>query len=285
VKRSKRNGYKKTVRHKACASEFDYQGWKAWGVWRRDVQEQIEAAETLEAFLEFGDRDGDVKMADSPTISNGGLSKPAKIYGKDCWNDCDYPSECRWGKQYGVETPNTASSATVTMPTLVVSAPATPPATVGDEINSTSTTFDDILLDISDIADETLSKGDVVEAEQQTPANTPTSPIEDKKPSMDDMLDSAKRRKRRSTGAAPSPLSSNPPSPSPSTTSFDSASSSSTSPVLQRALDDFELDLRKSFGRAGEAVSSLFSGSKTTESLKGDLSMKWSRKRSVAGTW
>lgn len=22
--------------------------------------------------------------------------------GKDCWNRCDYPSECRWGKQYGV---------------------------------------------------------------------------------------------------------------------------------------------------------------------------------------
>ena len=24
---------------------------------------------------------------------------------KDCWNTCDYPSECRWGKKFGVHTP------------------------------------------------------------------------------------------------------------------------------------------------------------------------------------
>jgi hypothetical protein len=24
---------------------------------------------------------------------------------KDCWNKCDYPSECRWGKKIGIHTP------------------------------------------------------------------------------------------------------------------------------------------------------------------------------------
>lgn len=26
--------------------------------------------------------------------------------GKDCWNRCDYPSECRWGKRVGIHTPS-----------------------------------------------------------------------------------------------------------------------------------------------------------------------------------
>src|ERR1700712_4611649 len=32
VKRSRKTN-KRVMRHKACASEFDYQGWKAWGTW------------------------------------------------------------------------------------------------------------------------------------------------------------------------------------------------------------------------------------------------------------
>jgi hypothetical protein len=24
---------------------------------------------------------------------------------KDCWNSCDYPSECRWGRKFGIHTP------------------------------------------------------------------------------------------------------------------------------------------------------------------------------------
>ncbi|KAF2729011.1 hypothetical protein EJ04DRAFT_590013, partial [Polyplosphaeria fusca] len=64
---------KKVKRHQACGSEFDYQGWKVWGRWRRS-----------------GHRDS-MDDEDGPS--------------KDCWNKCDYPSECRWGRQFGVHTP------------------------------------------------------------------------------------------------------------------------------------------------------------------------------------
>jgi hypothetical protein len=41
---------------------------------------------------------------------------------KDCWNKCDYPSECRWGRQYGVHTPVTVDFPNIwvdSTPTLV----------------------------------------------------------------------------------------------------------------------------------------------------------------------
>ncbi|PSN64360.1 hypothetical protein BS50DRAFT_459653, partial [Corynespora cassiicola Philippines] len=74
---------RKIKRHRACASEFDYQGWKTWGVWRRS-----------------GRRDS--------------------IYDDEyCWNTCDYPSECRWGKRFGVHTPVAAGFPTSERTTLV----------------------------------------------------------------------------------------------------------------------------------------------------------------------
>jgi hypothetical protein len=33
-----------------------------------------------------------------------GLAEEVRL-SKDCWNTCDYPSECRWGKKFGVHTP------------------------------------------------------------------------------------------------------------------------------------------------------------------------------------
>ncbi|KAF2819596.1 hypothetical protein CC86DRAFT_362525 [Ophiobolus disseminans] len=77
------NQQRRTRRHRACASEFDYQGWKTWGRWRR-----------------------------------GG----ARTAVKDCWNTCDYPSECRWGKKFGIHTPTPSSS------TFPCSAPVVPDA-------------------------------------------------------------------------------------------------------------------------------------------------------------
>ncbi|KAF1834826.1 hypothetical protein BDW02DRAFT_568650 [Decorospora gaudefroyi] len=56
-------------KHRACGSEFDYSGWKAWGRWRRGGKRLDSAGK------------------------------------KDCWNTCDYPSECRWGKKFGIHTP------------------------------------------------------------------------------------------------------------------------------------------------------------------------------------
>lgn len=61
---------RRTKRHRACASEFDYAGWKAMGRWRRG--------------------------------SGSGIGKK-----KNCWASCDYPSECRWGRKFGVHTPLT----------------------------------------------------------------------------------------------------------------------------------------------------------------------------------
>jgi hypothetical protein len=59
-------------RHKACASEFDYKAWKAFGDWRRSC------------FYP---------------------PSPSKKKKKNCWNSCNYPSECRWGKQISIQPP------------------------------------------------------------------------------------------------------------------------------------------------------------------------------------
>jgi hypothetical protein len=70
---------KKVKRHRACASEFDYSGWKTWARWRRSgVSKRI--------------------------VCEGG-----NVRKKDCWNTCDYPSECRWGRKFGIHTPLTPS--------------------------------------------------------------------------------------------------------------------------------------------------------------------------------
>lgn len=70
---SKRTG---AVRKRvACSSEFDYVGWKAWGEWRRETQPHT----------------------------------CKRSAGKDCHDDCSYPSECRWGKKYGGESPEVKS--------------------------------------------------------------------------------------------------------------------------------------------------------------------------------
>jgi hypothetical protein len=34
-----------------------------------------------------------------------GACRQSRQQVKDCWNACDYPSECRWGKRFGVHTP------------------------------------------------------------------------------------------------------------------------------------------------------------------------------------
>ncbi|CAK4033182.1 Hypothetical predicted protein [Lecanosticta acicola] len=227
VKRSKRNENKRTVRHAACASEFDYQGWKGWGVWRRGVVERVEAAEAL---MREGQDDGDSSEEEEKSWfgsawirkeSKGDThfwnkgEKPAKLK-KDCWNRCDYPSECRWGKQFGVQT-------LVVPATVVPSTPAeqpeaeqpTPlPAPTTDKEKKPATTFDDILIDLSDptsldyLSPLSPSDSHAPEARRVTEGETKmTSPY--------DLVQSAKRRKRKSSGAmplVPSPLALNPPS-------------------------------------------------------------------------
>ncbi|KAI9799125.1 MAG: hypothetical protein M1825_004892 [Sarcosagium campestre] len=63
----KRSGTAK--RHASCSSEFDYAGWSAWQHWRRDV----------------------LPGAEERVVGH-----------RNCWQQCDYPSECRWGDRVGV---------------------------------------------------------------------------------------------------------------------------------------------------------------------------------------
>lgn len=259
MKRSKRNGNKKIVRHKACASEFDYQGWKGWGEWRRSVAEQLEAAEALTAAL--ADYTPQPLFTPVPPTEGqwlkGTWAKKASIHSsttnhwhKDCWNSCDYPSECRWGKQYGVQAP--------TKPTVTV--PSSPPPTPPRQDRPPATSFDDILLDVPALDTDT----DSLERVESHSDSVPESPENaEKKPDLDDLLQSAQRRKRRSAGYTHSPLASNPPSPA-------TAGSPSTTQTLQRAFDDFELDVRRSIERAGGLLNGFVHSLKSSAALEED---------------
>jgi hypothetical protein len=257
MKRSKRNGYKKTLRHQACASEFDYQGWKAWGTWRRSLADQADAAEALLV------AEQEAESLFSPSIQSGGgwqngrwVRKPADIQlsraiaRKDCSNNCDYPSECRWGKQYGVQTP---VRHTVVVPSSPAPAPKKPLSTPEPP---PPITFDDILLDVSDIVDP--ASPDYLEplSTAQSQSQKGNTEGETRIVSMDDLLDSVKRRKRRSSGLLPSPLGANPPDAEPVTPSQDAAATQS----LQKALDDFELNMVKSIGGASDKAESFMKG-------------------------
>ena len=169
---------------------------------------------------------------------------------KDCWNSCDYPSECRWGKQFGVQTPQLPI--TVTVPSMLDTIEEAEPEPTRPEL-SIRTSFDDILLDAPTSDGSTASKMDIDTHRHQTNLTSPEK--DEKKPALDDLLESAKRRKRRSAGALPSPLGSNLPSPD---------WAEATAQTLQKALDDFEVDLRKSFERAGDAVTSFVGGMRSS---------------------
>jgi hypothetical protein len=226
------------------------------------------------------------------------------MYKKNCWGNCDYPSECRWGKQYGVQTPvtttiNKTTTKTATTPTVPPPPPSLVPGNAPAKTNAAAaekpkTTFDDILFDSTA---RTIKNLDSAAAEQiALPHQTTGTPealdesTQTKKPSMDDLLESAKRRKRKSSGLTPSPLASNPPSPpggletvesrfidelpssatSPLAVAGAGSPTASTSTYLQKASDDFELDVRKSTEKAGDFVSSWASKSlKTTTAVGG----------------
>ncbi|KAL6707853.1 hypothetical protein ACN47E_003753 [Coniothyrium glycines] len=91
---------KKSKKHRACGSEFDYQGWKTRAHWRRGNTRQHAAVTQQRKKKKNNDK---------------------KEKQKDCWNTCDYPSECRWGKQFGVCSPveNDFSSTTTAAMTLL----------------------------------------------------------------------------------------------------------------------------------------------------------------------
>jgi hypothetical protein len=153
TKRDHKTGLKVTRKSRACASEFDYQGWKSWGSWRRDVDEQRAVAEALQIedvhvesqsaapsssdvvprplFAPAVPQEGHWFQGiwtKKPTVAEAAPA-PADFWKKDCWNTCDYPSECRWGKQFGAQQSRAQScSQPSTSPTTVQ--PPPPPASM-----------------------------------------------------------------------------------------------------------------------------------------------------------
>lgn len=110
---------------KACASEFDYVGWQAYGDWRRH---------------ELGLRELVLGTTLDGIKSTGRFEVKQK---KNCSVECNYPSECRWGKLGGVSASEVPVSTPLTtiMEDVVQTAPAsfeeilglTPPDMVMDD--------------------------------------------------------------------------------------------------------------------------------------------------------
>lgn len=191
-------------------------------------------------------------------LESGWLNGPgAEKLHKDCWNECSYPSECRWGKQYGVATP--------TLPTSVAGAMAL--AAGQKETLSTSsggkTTLEAILgedelgEDEEELLAAASSSGDFGVVGHLDEANAPCGDV------LAGLVARAKKRKSKSESPVPSPLASNPPEGAIA----DAAATISVpeqavlkpekkvmhkeahahSPVLAmaKAFDDFEFGLRK----------------------------------------
>ncbi|KAG9614859.1 hypothetical protein KCU77_g653, partial [Aureobasidium melanogenum] len=175
VVRSRKDGTKKLRRHKACASEFDYAGWKDWGVWKRNLltltEQQRERNSPCDSVF---DNDSEDELEEITTTASvvspitAGISDHTSSWRnakplapvKDCWNRCDYPSECRWGKQFGVDTP-----LQTTFPTL-----DRVPSVPNPKNNNDSTDLVDV--DVEDTPSPTTTppkthSSDILTAEQQ----------------------------------------------------------------------------------------------------------------------
>ena len=248
VVRSRKDGVRRIRRHKACASEFDYAGWKDWGVWKRNLltltEQQKRQNSPCDSVFDGDDTEDEDLEEVSSTASvvspiaagftghtsswkNAKLLKPVK----DCWNRCDYPSECRWGKQFGVDTP-----LQTTFPSL-------------DRVPSTPNPNEPPSVDITDVdmidapAEQPKTEfKDILTAEQQAVAETidgvdidvpstatPTPALAD----LASLVSRAQRRHSRSEIPLPvSPLATN---PTPSRPTMTTRSSSRES--LRRAVE------------------------------------------------
>jgi hypothetical protein len=72
-----------------CRAEFDYTGWKAYNDWRREVR-AIQPSQSWS--LDEGERIAEPRywQPSSRRKRQGVTDRGAK----DCWRDCDYPSQC-----------------------------------------------------------------------------------------------------------------------------------------------------------------------------------------------
>ncbi|KAG9700544.1 hypothetical protein KCU95_g741, partial [Aureobasidium melanogenum] len=224
VVRSRKDGTKKLRRHKACASEFDYAGWKDWGVWKRNLllltQQQRQRNSPCDSVFDDDSEDEVEEIitasvispitAGVPGTSSWSTVKPIK----DCWNRCDYPSECRWGKQFGVDTPLQPTFPTLDRVPSIANPNNTPTDDSTDLVDvdmndapspaavQPKTHFSDILTaEQQQVVAETI---DGVEVEESHPAHTPIPALAD----LAGLVTRAQRRHSRSEIPA-SPLASN----------------------------------------------------------------------------
>ncbi|EOD45456.1 hypothetical protein UCRNP2_7826 [Neofusicoccum parvum UCRNP2] len=191
---------RKTKKHRACASEFDYAGWKAFGEWRRNE-------ETIRN-ISFTDSVDFCDAADNDCVSSPFRTprRPPKS-SRNCWNRCDFPSECRWGSQYGMQacaTPILPPSpeehpSYSDLPILEPqqTRPAAPtldtaPTTRSSSTYTPPTTFDGII--------DRHQEGEL----------SPLSPKELRERFWDGILDSARQRKKSKDSMVHSPLALNP---------------------------------------------------------------------------
>jgi hypothetical protein len=190
------------------------------------VAEQVEAAETLmmsERMLSSGETTPEI-AAPPARRRLGHKQPPPPLKKKECWNRCDYPSECRWGKQFGVDTPKVSAPS----PTEKQQQQQHHPdnnnniSVVQATLSPAKTSFDEILGLLPVAPPETdpppapspAPEPDYLEplSPTRSSAQKELTDGETKIATMDDLLDSVKRRKRRSSGQLPSPLAAHPPS-------------------------------------------------------------------------
>jgi hypothetical protein len=98
IRNRRLSGRPRFRRHRACTSEFDYQGWKRWANWRRERISYTSPPDIPSS------PDSAISMSPSR------VSKTKKH--RDCWNCCDYPSECRWGTNSSLESSRITSPQT-----------------------------------------------------------------------------------------------------------------------------------------------------------------------------
>ncbi|CAD0091282.1 unnamed protein product [Aureobasidium vineae] len=220
--RSRKDGLKKLKRHKACSSEFDYAGWKDWGVWKCNLLTLTEQQRLLNTPCDSvfdGDDSGDDELEEisttasvaSPTFagvaghtSSRRFAKPLRPV-KDCWNRCDYPSECRWGRQFGVDTPLQVTFSTLNRVASVANPNNASTSDVADgemqDATLPKTKFRDILTaDQQQVAAETIDGVDIEET-SCSHTHTPTHALAD----LASLVSRAQRRHSR-TEIPASPL-------------------------------------------------------------------------------
>ncbi|QKX59310.1 uncharacterized protein TRUGW13939_06442 [Talaromyces rugulosus] len=71
---------------KVCKTVFDYEGWRRWGEWRKDLKRRHD---------EQPDQEGDDKIVECMRPAKRRLFSVGLQYKKhSCWDDCVYPSQC-----------------------------------------------------------------------------------------------------------------------------------------------------------------------------------------------